>query len=193
MHLTQSTWQNACLRIKCHSPASPLPLLPHLPSQQHSGQNHNWPPNQPKVEDTDIIFPPYLTQDIFDVDSTQFIPLGIHVIHDVPVFCCNAVVPLLVTAAKVFIGRAEFQRQRWLERQPIIQTLRMSQQSACQAQGEANTHMWARKRNSRAAAALCSLWPSIHFLQQRFLQVRCIEILDFFVAWFIHLLCFIHR
>lgn len=119
--------------------------------------------------------------------------LRIHVIHDVPVFCCNAVVSLLVTAAKVFIGRANLQGQRGLERWPIIQTLRMSQQSAWKAQqGEANTHMWTRKRNSRAAAALSSLWPSIHFLQCRFLGVRCIEISDFFIAWFIHPLCFIN-
>lgn len=120
-------------------------------------------------------------------------PLGIHGIHDVPVFCCNAVVSLLVTAAKVFVVRAELQGQRGLERQPIIQILRMSQQSACQAQqGEANTHMWTRKRNSRAAAALSRLWPSIHFLQYRLLEVKCIEILDSFIAWFINFLCFVN-
>lgn len=118
---------------------------------------------------------------------------GIEIIHDVPVFCCDAVVSVLVTAAKIFIGRAELQVKRGLERRPIIQTLRMPQQTAYQAQhGEAKKNMWARKGNSRAAAAPPSAWPNIHFLQRRFLEVKCIDILGFLVVWFIHSLCFIN-
>lgn len=120
-------------------------------------------------------------------------PPGINIIHDVPVFCCNAVVSLLVTAAKIFIGRAELQVKRGLERRPVIQTLRMPQQTAHQAQqGEAKKDMWARKGNSRAADASPRAWPNIHFLQCRFLEVRCIEILDFFAVWFIHPLCLLN-
>lgn len=37
-----------------------------------------------------------------------------------------------------------------------------------------------------AAAAPSSTWPSAHFLQCKIPEVRCIEILGYFVVWFIH-------
>lgn len=116
---------------------------------------------------------------------------GINIIHDIPVFCCNAVVSLLVTAAKIFIGRAELQVKRGLERRPVIQALRMPQQTAHQArQGEAEKGTCPKKGNPRAAAAPSSAPPNSHFLQRRFLEVKCIEIPNYFIVRFIHPLCF---
>lgn len=135
-------------------------------------------------------FPPYLTENIFDIRSTQLMPPRIKIIQDLMVFCCNAIVSLPVTAAKVFIGRAELQARRRLERWPIIQTLRMPQKTAYPAeQGETKKDMRARKGSSRAAPSPASAWPNIHFLQCRLPEVRCMETLD---LWFIHSLCFIN-
>lgn len=118
-------------------------------------------------------------------------PPGINIIHDIPVFCSNAVVFLLVTAAKIFIDRAELQVKRGLERRPVIQALRVPQQTAHQAwQGEAKKGTWAKKENPRAAAAPSSARPNSHFLQRRFPEVRCIEIPNYFIVRFIHPLCF---
>lgn len=78
-------------------------------------------------------FPPYLTENIFDVRPAQHTPPRIHGIHDLPVPCCNAAVSLLVTAAKVLIGGAELQVKRGLERWPVIQALRVPPETACPA------------------------------------------------------------
>lgn len=93
-------------------------------------QNHKRPKNQPKAQDTGTDFPPYLTENIFDIRSAQLTPPWIDGIHDLLVLCRDAGVSLLVTAAKVFIGRAELQVNRGLERRPIIQALRVPQETA---------------------------------------------------------------
>lgn len=169
------------------------PMLPHLFSQQdiHNRLSElQLTPSKPKTQDKATDFPPYLTENIFDICSTQLMPPRINIIQDLMVFCCNAIVSLPVTAAKVFIGRAELQVKRRLERWPIIQTLRMPQDTAYTAeQGETKTDTWARKGSSRATASPSSAWPNIHFLQCRLPEVRCMEILD---LWFIHSLRFIN-
>lgn len=169
------------------------PLLPHLFSQQDSHDRLSelqMTPSKPKAQDKATDFPPYLTEYIFDIRSTQRTPPRIKIIQDLTVFCCNAIVFLPVTAAKVFIGRAEFQVKGRLERWPIIQTLRMPQKTAYPAeQGETKKDRWARKGSSRAAASPSSTWPNIHSLQCRLPEVRCMETLD---LWFIHSLCFIN-
>lgn len=68
----------------------------------------------------------YLTKNVFYELTTEFVPLHIIIIHYIPVSLRDAVISILVTAAKLFVIPAKLQVELGFKRGLEVQTLRMS-------------------------------------------------------------------